>query len=55
MVLMGHFYEKLKIKSDYIIYKDFIPYYISFQYSHLVIENQIQLMEIKVKRGESRR
>ena len=37
MVLMVHFFEKVKKKGDYIIYRDFMPKYISCQYNHLVI------------------
>ena len=55
LVVMGHFFEKVKIQGDYIIYRDFMPEYISCQYSHLVVVARIHLIEIKVKRGESKR
>ena len=43
MVVMGHFFEKVKKQDDYIIYKYFMPQYISFQYNHLVIVVRISL------------
>ena len=55
LVLMGHFFEKVRRQGDYIIYRDFMPGYISCQYSHLVVASQIHLIEIKVKRGEPKR
>ena len=51
-VLMGHFFEKVRRQDDYIIYKDFMPEYISCQYSHLVLAARIHLTEINLKRGE---
>jgi hypothetical protein len=54
MVVMGHFFEKVKKQGDYIIYKDFMPDYISCQYIHLVIVVHIHLTEIKVKTGDPR-
>ena len=55
LVVMGHFFEKVKRQGDYIIYKDFMPEYISCQYSHLVVAARIHVIEIKVKRGEPKR
>ena len=55
LVVMGHFFEKVKRQGDYIIYRDFMPEYISCQYSHLVVAARIHLIEIKVKRGEPKR
>jgi hypothetical protein len=55
LVVMGHFFEKVKKQGDYIIYRDFMPDYISCQYSHLVVAARIHLSEIKVKKGEPRR
>ena len=52
---MGHFFEKVRRQGDYIIYIDFIPEYRTCQYSHLVEEAKIHLIEIKVKRGEPKR
>ena len=49
---MGHYFEKLKKHGNYIIYKYFKPMNISCQYSHLVVEARIQLIEIKVKSSE---
>ena len=55
LVVMGHFFEKVKRQGDYIIYRDFMPEYICCQYSHLVVAARIHLIEIKVKRGEPKR
>ena len=55
LVVMGHIFEKVRRQGDYIIYIDFMPEYISCQYSHLVVEAQIHLIEIKVNRGEPKR
>ena len=53
LLVMGCIFEKVPIRrSDYIIYRDFMPEYISCQYSHLVVAAQIHLIEMKVKRGE---
>ena len=38
LVVMGHFFEKVRRQGDYIIYIYFMPEYISCQYSHLVVE-----------------
>lgn len=54
MVVMCHFFKKVEKKGDYIIYIDYIPEYISFQYNHLVITTWISLTKIKVKEGEQR-
>ena len=55
LVVMGHFIEKLRRQGDYIIYRYFMPEYISCHYSHLVMAAWIHLIEIKVKRGEPKR
>ena len=55
LVVMGHFFEKVRRQGDYIIYRDFMHAYISYQYSHLVVATQIHLIEIEVKRGEPKR
>ena len=55
LVVMGHFLKKVGRQGDYIIYRDFMPKYISCQYSHLVVASRIHLIEIKVKRGEPKR
>ena len=55
LVVMGHFFEKVIRQGDYVIYTDFMPKYISCQYSHLVVEVRIHLIEIKVRRGEPKR
>ena len=55
LVVMGHFFEKVRRQGDYIIYRDLMPEYISCQYSHLVAAARIHLIEIKVKRGEPKR
>ena len=55
LVVMGHFFEKVRRQGDYIIYRDFMLEYIPCQYSHLVAAYQIHLIEIKVKKGESKR
>jgi hypothetical protein len=55
LVLMGHFFKRVKKQGAYIIYRDFMPEYISCQYSHLVVATRIHLTEIKVKRGEPKR
>ena len=55
LVMMGHFFEKVIRQGDYIIYRYFMPKYISYQYSHLVLEDRIHLIEVKVKRGEPKR
>ena len=52
---MGHLFKKLRRQGDYIIYRDFMLEYISYQYSHLVVAAQIHLIEIKVKRDEPKR
>ena len=52
---MGHFFEKVRRQGDYIIYRYFMPKYISSQYNHLVVAARIHLIEIKVKRGEPKR
>ena len=31
LFVMGHFFEKVRRQGDYIIYRDFMPEYISFQ------------------------
>ena len=54
LVVMGHFFEKVRRQGDYIIYRDFMPEYISCRYSHLVVEAWIHLIEIKVKRVNQR-
>ena len=33
LVVVGHFFEKVRRQGDYIIYRDFMPEYISCQYS----------------------
>ena len=55
LVVMGHFFEKLKKRRNYIIYKYFKPKYLSCQYSHLAVVAWIQLIEMKVKSGEPKR
>ena len=55
LVVMGHFFEKVRRQGDYIIYRYFMPQYISCQYIHLVVETQIHLIEMKLKRGEPKR
>ena len=55
LIVMGHFFEKVRRQGDYIVYRNLMPKYISFQYSHLVVEAQVHLIEIKVKRGEPER
>ena len=55
LFLMGHIFEKVRRQGDYIIYRYFMPEYISCQYSHLVVATRIHLIEIKVKRGEPKR
>jgi hypothetical protein len=55
LVVMGHFFERVKRQGDCIIYRDFMPEYISCQYSHLVVAAGIHLVEMKVKRGEPKR
>ena len=55
LVVMGHFFEKVRRLGDYIIYRDFMPKYISCQYSHLVVAARIHLIEMKVNRGEPKR
>ena len=55
LVVMGHIFGELRRQGDYIIYRDFMPEYISCQYSHLVVAARIHLIEIKVKRGEPKR
>ena len=55
LVVMDHFFEKVRRQGYYIIYRDLMPEYISCQYSHLVVAAQIHLIEIKVNRGEPRR
>ena len=55
LVVLGHFFKKVRRQGDYIIYRDFMPKYISCQYSHLVVASRIHLIEIKVKRGEPKR
>ena len=54
MVMRGHFFEKVKKKGNYIIYRHFMLEYLSCQYSHLVIASRISLTEIKVNVGEPR-
>ena len=49
LVVMGHFFEKVRRQGDYIIYRDFMLEYIACQYSHLVVVARIHLIEIKVK------
>jgi len=51
----GPLFERVKKQGAYIIYKDFMPEYISCQYSHLVVATRIHLTEIKVKQGEPKR
>ena len=55
LFVTGHFFEKVRRQGDYVIYIDFMPEYISCQYSHLVVAAQIHLIEIKVKRDEPKR
>ena len=55
LVVMGHIFEKVRRQGDYIIYRYFMPEYISCQYSHLVVAARKHLIEIKVKRGEPKR
>ena len=55
LVVMGHFFEKVRRQGDYIIYTYFMPEYISCQYSHLVVAAWIHLIEMKVKKGEPKR
>ena len=55
LAVMGHFFEKVRRQGDYIIYRYFMPEYISCQYIHLVVVAHIHLIEIKVKRGEPKR
>lgn len=49
------FLKKVKKLGEYIIYMYFMPDYISCQYNHLVVEAQIHLTKIKLKRGEEKR
>ena len=55
LVVMDHFFEKVRRQGDYIIYRDFMPEYISCQYSHFVVAARIDLIEIKVKMAEPKR
>ena len=55
LVVMGHFFEKVRRQGDYIIYIDFMPEYISCQYNHFVVAARIHIIQIKVKRGEPKR
>ena len=52
LVVMGHFFEKVRRQGDYIIYRYFMPEYISCQYSHLVVAALIHLIEIKVNQRD---
>ena len=55
LVVMDHFFEKVRRQGDYIMYRDFMPEYVSCQYNYLVVAARIHLIEIKVKRGEPKR
>ena len=55
LVVMVHFFEKVRRHGDYIIYRDFMHEYISYQSIHSVVAALIHLIEIKVKRGEPKR
>ena len=55
MVVMGHFFEKVKKHGGHIIYRYFMHEYISCQYNHLVVVAWISLTKIKAKAGETRR
>ena len=55
LVVMGHFFEKVRRQGDYVIYIDLMLEYISCQYSHLVVVARIHLIEIKVNRGEPKK
>ena len=50
-----HIFKKVRRQGDYIIYRYSIHEYISCQYNHLVVASRIDLVKIKVKRGEPKR
>ena len=51
----GTFFEKLKKRANYIIYRNFKPEHIYCQDRHLVVEDGIQLIEMKVNISEPKR
>ena len=55
LFVTGHIFKNVRRQGDDIIDRDFMPEYISFQYSHLVVATRIHLIKIKVKRGEPKR
>ena len=53
MVIMGHFFAKVRKCKDHIPFQDYMSYFICAQYSHLIIATGLQLKEVKSRKNSS--